>query len=181
SIGSMRSLAQSGCGIDIHFSSASSRRLSRNSGSRLRREISRIVFSSSPGGSVSDSMSVTKPCGYGRARVRAIVASSWAADMSGPGEVDHYLPGLALEITDLDCVAVARGELREQGKGIVVIDEAHGLARAEAVHGAEYRGVPKALRDAARVENVGRLGQLVGGSHVRSRLSGCWEGSAPCR
>src|SRR5690606_1930098 len=107
--------------------------------------------------------------------------SSWAADMSGPGEVDHYLPGLALEITDLDCVAVARGELREQGKGIVVIDEAHGLARAEAVHGAEYRGVPKALRDAARVENVGRLGQLVGGSHVRSRLSGCWEGSAPCR
>src|SRR5690606_24251598 len=135
-----------------------------------------MVFSSSPGGNVSDSMSVSNPCGYGRERVWAIVASSWAADMSGPGEVDHYLPRVAPEVADLDRVAVARGELREQGKGIVVVDETHGFARAEAVHGAEYRGMPETLRDAARVEHVGGLGQLVGGSHVRSRDRGCRDG-----
>src|SRR5512138_1224824 len=62
----MRKRLQRGGDIARQRSYAASRHLSRNSGSRLRREISRIVPSSRPGGSASDSTSVTKPWRYGR-------------------------------------------------------------------------------------------------------------------
>ena len=42
-------------------SNAARRHCSKNAGSRLRSEIARTVSSSSPGGSASDSTSVTKP------------------------------------------------------------------------------------------------------------------------
>src|SRR5690606_8183535 len=69
--------------------------------------------------------------------------------------------------------AVAGRELRQQGQGIMVVDETHGFAGAEAVHRAEDRGMAKTLRYATGVEDISGLGQLVGGSHLRSRLVGC--------
>src|SRR5690606_41693568 len=66
--------AESGGVISSHLRYAARRHSSRNSGSFLMAESRRIVSSLSPGGNVTDSISVTKPAEYSRSRKE----SSWS-------------------------------------------------------------------------------------------------------
>ncbi len=74
-----------------------------------------------------------------------------------PDEIDRDGAGLALAVFDRQGFAVARLKLVEQRQWIVIVDEAHGLARMQRIERAEDRGVAKALGDAARVERVDRI------------------------
>lgn len=73
-------------------------------------------------------------------------------------EVDHDHAWFALSVFHADTVAVALRKLRQQRLGVVVVDKSHGLARLEAVQGAEYGGVPESFSHAAGVERVDSLG-----------------------
>jgi len=102
--------------------------------------------------------------------------------LSALDEVDRDRARRALAIFDGQRVAVARCELAEQRQRIVIVDEAHGLARGQRIQRAEDGSVPKALGDAARVERVdgirGKVGVSLGheeglsGQVVAGRFNG---------
>lgn len=79
-------------------------------------------------------------------------------DSGGDEEVDDDFARLARDVGHLDAVAEVLPDLFEQGQGIVVVAEAHYLALAQRVEGAEDGGVAEALGDTARVEWVDAFG-----------------------
>ena len=73
-------------------------------------------------------------------------------------EVDDDGAGLALAVLDADALAIALRDLRQQRQRIVVVGEAHRLARLQAVECAEDRRMAEALGHAAGVEGVDGVG-----------------------
>src|SRR5690606_3304836 len=78
-------------------------------------------------------------------------------------EVDDDLAGVAADVADLDLLAEMPGDLVEQRQRVVIVHEAHRLARVQRGQGPEDRGVPEALGDAARVEAMDVLTEDVEG------------------
>jgi len=82
-------------------------------------------------------------------------------------EIDNDQPRLALHVIDRDVIAVALLQLLQQRQRVVIVGEAHGLARVQGVERAEDRRVPEPLGDAAGVERI----ELVGAKmQMRMRL-----------
>ena len=61
------------------------------------------------------------------------------------GEIDDNGAGFALNIFDRDGLAVTGLQLPKQGQGIVIVAEAHGLARGQRIERAKNGGMAKAL------------------------------------
>src|SRR6185312_607500 len=74
---------------------------------------------------------------------------------AGDAEVDHDGAGFALAVGHGEVVAEAITQLRDQRQRVVVVDEAHGFARAQHADRAEDRGMAEAAGHAAGVEQVG--------------------------
>ena len=69
-------------------------------------------------------------------------------------EVDDHLARRLLPVFHHQRLAVTFLQLRDQRQRIMVVDEAHGLARLQRVHGAENRRMTEALGNAARVKGM---------------------------
>lgn len=68
------------------------------------------------------------------------------------GEIDDNGAGFALNIVDRDGLAVTRLQLPKQGQWIVIVAEAHGLARSQRIECAKNGGMPKTFGDTARIK-----------------------------
>jgi len=77
---------------------------------------------------------------------------------SDPDEIDHDAIGTALPVGDGNGFAISHLHLLEQRQRIVVVDEAHRLARMQRVERAEDRGVAEALGDCPGVERIDPVG-----------------------
>jgi len=88
------------------------------------------------------------------------------------GKVDHDGTRFALPVLDTQALAVTGLQLGKQRQRIMIIAEAHGLARLQGIQRAKDGGMTEALGDAARIEGVeGFLGGViadVNGLHWRS-------------
>ncbi|HEX4910030.1 MAG TPA: hypothetical protein VFV64_04640, partial [Permianibacter sp.] len=69
-------------------------------------------------------------------------------------EVDHNLAGFALLVLDVDALAVARAQLRQQRQRVVIVDKAHHFAALQAVKGAENGSMAEPAGNAAGIKNV---------------------------
>ena len=87
--------------------------------------------------------------------------------LSVPDEIDHDLPGVALQIVDVDSDTVARLKLMQQRNRIMVIDKSHGLTRVERIQSAKDRRVAEAFGHTACVEWIYRFqgGVIAGRGH----------------
>src|SRR3546814_11163900 len=98
--------------------------------------------------------------------------SDWSSDVCS-SDLDDDRARVALAVNDLDVVAEAAAQLVEQGRRVVVVDEAHRLARLERAQRAEDRRVAEASRDAAGVERVRGVG---GGCGLDGGGAEAWRG-----
>lgn len=84
-------------------------------------------------------------------------------------KVDYHALGITLDVLDVHLIAIALLNLIQEGERVVVVDETHRLAVVEGFKRAENGGVPKALGNAACVEQIGRAGHV---SHIKLHLKG---------
>jgi hypothetical protein len=84
------------------------------------------------------------------------------------GEIDDNGASFALNIVDRDGLAVTRLQLSKQWQGIVIVAEAHGLARGQRIERAKNGGMAKTFGDTARVKGIkGFRGLLVASMHEK--------------
>src|SRR3546814_7217601 len=77
-------------------------------------------------------------------------------------EVDDDCARVALAVNDLDVVAEAAAQLVEQGQRVVVVDEAHRLARLERAQRAEDRRVAeKSEEHTSELQSLMRISAAV--------------------